>query len=96
MKPDIYTIAADIAFIKATLENNKRVLTFEEGCKYVGFAPSYMYKLTSSGIIPFSKPNGKTIFFDREKLDQWLLSNTTSTEEEKESQASTYTTRVSN
>jgi excisionase family DNA binding protein len=68
----------------------RKSLTFDEGCLYTGFAKSYMYKLTSSGKIPYSKPNGKTIFFDREKLDRWLLSNSTTSNEQKENMAATY------
>ena len=52
---------------------NKRVLTFDEGCKYLGYAKSYVYKLTSAGILPYSKPNGKSIFFEREKLEAWIF-----------------------
>lgn len=55
--------------------NNKRVLTFDEALEYTGYKRSYFYKLTYAGIIPHSKPNGKAIFFDREKLEEWLLSN---------------------
>ena len=52
-----------------------KVLTFQQGCEYLGYAKSYVYKLTSSGTLPHSKPNGKSIFFDREKLEDWMLSN---------------------
>ena len=71
---------------------NNRVLTFEQGCAYLGYAKSYVYKLTSAGILPYSKPNGKSIFFDREKLEAWMLSNANSSHEEKQVQASTYVT----
>lgn len=67
-----------------------KVLSFEEGCEYLGYKKSYVYKLTSSGIIPFSKPNGKKIFFDREKLEAWMLSNTNKSLNEKEIEATTY------
>ena len=40
---------------------NKEVLTFEETCDYTGISRSYLYKLTASGNIPHSKPNGKMI-----------------------------------
>lgn len=70
--------------------HNKRVLTFKEGCQYLDFAPSYMYKLTSAGIIPFSKPNGKKIWFDRLKLDEWMLSKPSKSAEQKDIEASTY------
>lgn len=67
----------------------KRPLNFDEGCEYTGIKPSYMYKLTSRREIPHSKPGGKQIFFDREELDQWLLSNRVATRNEIESQAAT-------
>lgn len=70
--------------------SSKKVLTFDEGCNYLGYAKSYVYKLTSSGVLPFSKPNGKSIFFDREKLEAWMLSNESSSHEEKQVQAATY------
>lgn len=54
---------------------NKRVLSFEEGCEYLGYRKSYVYKLISSGVLPYSKPNGKRIYFDRELLEEWMLSN---------------------
>ncbi len=72
--------------------SNARVLTFEQGCAYLGYAKSYVYKLTSAGILPYSKPNGKTIFFEREKLEVWMLSNAQSSLADKQVQAATYVT----
>jgi excisionase family DNA binding protein len=54
---------------------SKRVLSFDEGVQLLGIAKSTVYKMTSAGLIPFSKPNGKLIYFDREKLENWMLSN---------------------
>ena len=70
--------------------SNNKVLTFEQGCQYLGYAKSYVYKLTHSGILPYSKPNGKSIFFEREKLEIWMLSNAKSSHAEKEIIAATY------
>ncbi len=61
--------------IERLIISNKKVLTFDEACDYTGLSRSYLYKLTSSGVIPHSKPNGKVIFFDKEKLNNWLLKN---------------------
>lgn len=72
--------------------SNNRVLTFEQGCQYLGYAKSYVYKLTSAGIIPHSKPNGKSIFFDRGLLEQWMLSNANTGSIERQKEASTYIT----
>jgi len=68
----------------------KKVLNFDEACDYTGISRSYMYKLTSSRVIPHSKPTGKIIFFDREKLDEWLLKRPTLTLEDIERQAPNY------
>lgn len=53
----------------------KRILNLEEACDLLGFKKSYIYKLTSQGLIPYSRPTGKKLFFDREKLEAWMLSN---------------------
>ena len=72
--------------------SNNKVLTFEQGCKYLGYAKSYVYKMTASGILPYSKPNGKSIFFEREKLENWMLSNAKTSLAEKQINAATYVT----
>lgn len=62
--------------------SHNAVLTFKQACEYTGFSKFTMYKLTSSNKVPYSKPNGKSIFFDRVKLEQWLLSNPRKTQAE--------------
>ncbi len=71
---------------------NNRVLTFEQGCQYLGYAKSYVYKLTSAGILPYSKPNNKSIFFDREKLEEWMLGNASKSLAERRIEAATFVT----
>ncbi|MCZ2845638.1 MAG: helix-turn-helix domain-containing protein [Candidatus Bathyarchaeota archaeon] len=61
--------------IEQLLMVHKEVLTLEEACDYTGITRGYMYKLTSAGKIPYSKPLGKKIYFDRKKLNAWLLKN---------------------
>lgn len=53
---------------------SQKVLNAAEAGEYLGYAKSYIYRLTCTGKIPFSKPNGK-LYFDKEKLDSWMLSN---------------------
>jgi excisionase family DNA binding protein len=50
-------------------------LTFKEACTYLGYAPSYLYKLTYRKIIPHYKPTGKMIFFSKNELDEWIYSS---------------------
>ena len=77
--------------IERQLLTNKTVLTFEEGCTYTGFKASYLYKLTSSNKVPYSKPNNGAIFFEKDRLDQWLLSNPRTTSNESKQEALNYT-----
>lgn len=48
-------------------------LTFKEACTYLGYAPSYLYKLTYQNIVPHYKPTGKIIFFSKNELDGWIF-----------------------
>jgi len=80
-----------IANLQGNILSQKNVLTFSEAARYTGFSKSYLYKLTSLEKIPFSKPAGKMIFFDRAELENWLLKNQ-KVHEEIENAASTYVT----
>ncbi len=53
----------------------KEIFTLPEAALYSGLSKSYLYKKTSSRQIPFYKLEGKLIFFKKQELDQWLLSN---------------------
>ena len=68
----------------------KNVLTFAEAVMFTGLAKSYLYKLTASGKIPYYKPSGKLIYFQRSELEKWMLRNPVKTAEEIEQQAINY------
>ena len=61
--------------IKTLLLSKKNVLNINELADYTGYSKSYIYKLTSRNAIPYFKPSGKAIFFDRVEIDTWLLKN---------------------
>lgn len=71
--------------------NTKPILTFDEACLYMGMSKSALYKVTSNKEIPFSKPNGKMIYFKRADVDGWLLSNMSATATELTDKAMAYT-----
>jgi len=52
--------------------SQKVFLTLEEAAHFTGLSKSYIYKLTSRGKIPHSKPQGKLIFFERVNLENWM------------------------
>jgi len=79
--------------IENELVNTKTVLSPSEAADYIGITLSHLYKLTSSRLIPFSKPNGKMIFFSRAELDEWLLSSPVKTSKQLESEAAIYSSK---
>lgn len=60
----------------------KSILNVEELAEYTGFKKSYIYKLVHENLIPFSKPNGKVLFFERKKIDEFLLQNASKSKDE--------------
>lgn len=53
----------------------KKIFSFEEASKFLNLSRSYLYQLTSKGLIPHYKPQGKMLYFEREELESWLLQN---------------------
>ncbi len=50
-------------------------MTFKEVCAYLGYAPSYLYKLTYKNVIPHHKPTGKMLYFFKDEIDEWICSS---------------------
>lgn len=96
-------IAKQLEEIKVLLKKkDDKPLSFKEACAYLGFAPSYLYKLTYRKVIPHYKPTGKMLFFSKCELDEWIFSKSkvkseksnemqNSEEEEEESEADSST-----
>ena len=61
---------------------HKDVWTLSELACYTGFKESYIYKLTAMRLIPHFKPNGKSCFFRREEIEDWLTSRRVATNDE--------------
>jgi len=79
--------------LEKLLIGSKEVLTFDEACDYTGISRSYLHKLTASGKIPHSKPNGKMLFFEKKRLVEWLLQNSRKSKNEIDAEAIAYTFR---
>jgi len=78
--------------IENSLAASKELLNFDETVSFTGFSRSYLYKLTSAGIIPHSKPLGKHLYFNRAEVQTWLLSKPIKTSAEINAQAANYVT----
>ena len=62
--------------IETLLLSTKSALNLNELADYTGFSKSFLYKQLMTLQIPGGyKPTGKSWFFDRKEIDQWLLSN---------------------
>ena len=67
-----------------------RFINFNEAAEFTGYSKSYLYKLTSGGIIPFSKPTGKKLVFDRDELEAFMRRNHSAGIKEQQTQAANY------
>lgn len=67
---------------KHTLLSAKKVLTVDDVALLAGLTKRTVYRMTNANRLPYYRPNGKEIYFDREEVERWLLSNRHSTDEE--------------
>ena len=77
----IQAIEGSIEQLKEQMWTVKEVLTTTEASVYLGVSESYIYKLTSSKLIPHYKPNGKLVYFNRRELCEWAMKNQVQTAE---------------
>ena len=61
--------------VEDILDNAKEVLTVEEASRFMDIARSSLYKMTSDRSIPFYRPNGKIIYFEKSDILAWIRQN---------------------
>lgn len=76
---------------KLIIGTTKQIFTVEDVVNYTGFSRSYVYKLVHNNILPYSKPNNRTLFFNKKEIDDWLLQNKSKSVSQLENEASNYT-----
>lgn len=81
-------IEAKLDRLSKMLLFQKPIMNFEEAVAYTGYSKSYFYRICN--LIPHSKPSGKMIFFEKAKLDEFLLSNKVKSQKELDEQANSY------
>ena len=86
----IQELTIKIESIEKLLLTQKNVLNFSEVKLYTNLSESYLYELTSSGGIPCYKPNGKQLYFKKQEIEDWLLSNRKATNIEIDELASSH------
>ena len=60
----------------------KHVMTLAETATFMGISKSSLYKMTSNHEIPFYRPNGKLIYFEKEDVLLWMRQNREASAEE--------------
>ena len=53
----------------------KNVLNIEDVAFMLGVSKSNVYKLTCNKEIPYYRPNGKYVYFDRSEVESWMKQN---------------------
>jgi len=60
--------------IKGLLSHRKKVMNVNDLADYTGLSKSKIYKLTHLKLIPTgNNPNIRQKFFDKDRIDAWLL-----------------------
>lgn len=75
-------IIARMEKIESALYSIKGTLNFKEAREYLDLSNSQLYKLTRNGDIPYYKPTGKLIYFNKQELDEWVCQNHSETNAE--------------
>lgn len=71
-----------IEVLENTLSAAKEVLTLEEAALFMGISKSSLYKMTHKHELPFFRPNGKIIYFEKSELLNWMRQNRSMSEAE--------------
>lgn len=77
---EVKSIEQRIEELESLVYATKNVLSLEEASKFLNLSKSYLYKLTSAGLIPHYKPQGKMIYFEKNILEEWLRQNPVKTQ----------------
>ena len=84
------SIEQRIEELESLVYASKNVLSIDEASKFLSLSKSYLYKLTSAGLIPHYKPQGKMIYFEKNILEEWLRQNPVKTQAQIASEAQKY------
>lgn len=68
----------------------KQILNLDDVAMLTGLSKSYLYRLTSTHKIPYYKPSGKIMYFDRKDVEGWMRQNRVESTQEAEAAAVNY------
>ncbi|MDX2306302.1 MAG: helix-turn-helix domain-containing protein [Microscillaceae bacterium] len=87
---EIELVLEKLKNIEQLIIHQKRILNIDDLAILTGWSKSHIYKLTSTNRIPHYKPGGKTIYFDREEVEEFILSHRVNTVEEIKAKANAF------
>lgn len=71
-----------IEVLENILNTAKEILNLEEAAIFMGISKSSLYKMTHKHELPFYRPNGKLIYFEKHELLKWMRQSRSMTETE--------------
>lgn len=83
----VMRLTARVQILENVFTESKEVLTLEETAVLTGMSKSSLYKMTHRRELPYYRPNGKLIYFERADILKWLRSNAIKSEEQIEEMA---------
>ena len=81
------------AIKRYTMLAAKNVLDLDDVALLTGLSKSHLYKLTCTHQIPYYKPKGKLVYFDRGEIEAWMKQNRVTPHVEAEQRAINYVVR---
>ena len=68
----------------------KNVLNIDDVVMLTGMTKGTIYQLTHQKKLPYYKPTGRSLYFNRKEVEDWMMRNRYDTIEESDSKASSY------
>lgn len=82
MKEQQFSVSQITQIARVMAISSKPLISFDEATLYMDCSKSFLYKLTAQKVLPYFKPSGKCIYFQREDIENWIKSNRVATEQE--------------
>lgn len=78
-----------ISLLENVMYEAKQILTLEEAAAFIGVSRSQLYKLTHLHVIPYYKPSGKLVYFEKSELLSWIRQNPVKSQKQIDDEAQT-------
>jgi excisionase family DNA binding protein len=87
LQEKVLKLSERVEALENLIYESKQVLNAEEAAVFMGVSKSCLYKMTHNHELPFYRPNGKFLYFEKVELMKWLRSCRVSSEKEIEEAA---------